>query len=246
MFVPLHDINPLRTVRAPIVTYAIISACTLSYIFLQSGLFIDAEQESAAAFGFIPAEFRLGIGLRGPAAIIPEPLTFLTYTFVHGGWMHLIGNMLFLWVFGDNVEDSMGHVRFMLFYALSGTAAALAHAAATPVSDVPLVGASGAVAGVIGAYVMLHPKVKLWVLLFMRIPIKITAAWAIAGWLLAQVFSVMTAASHEIAWWAHIGGFAAGALLVTVMRRRGVPLFDRGLVVVPATAVGIPPRGEGR
>jgi membrane associated rhomboid family serine protease len=112
---------------------------------------------------------------------------------------------------------------------LCGVGAALAHALATPLSDAPLVGASGAIAGIVAAYVILHPRAKLWVLLLMRLPIKISAVWAIGGWLVFQVVMLFMSGEHATAWWAHIGGFVSGMLLIPVMRRPGVPLFDRGL-----------------
>ena len=234
MFIPLYDTNPLRTIRAAYVTRALILTTTAIFVLFQSGLVFDDAVFSEVGFGVIPAEARLGAGLRDVYGVVPESVTFVTYMFVHAGWMHLIGNMLFLWVFGDNVEDAMGHVRFIVFYFACGAGAALAHAAAAPNSEVPLVGASGAVAGAVAAYVMLHPRVKLWVLLFMRIPLKISAIWAIGGWLLFQVANVFVTSQHSTAWWAHIGGFAAGALLIVVMRRPGVPLFGRTVVPEPA------------
>jgi len=233
MFIPPYDTNPLRSIRAAYVTRAIIFATTLSFVLFQSGLVFDNSVLSEVGFGVIPAEARLGAGLRDVYAVVPESVTFLTYTFVHAGWMHLIGNMLFLWVFGDNVEDAMGHVRFVVFYFACGAGAALAHSAATPNSEVPLVGASGAVAGAVAAYVMLHPRVKIWVLLFMRIPLKVSAMWAIGGWLLFQVMNVFVTSQHTTAWWAHIGGFATGGFLIVVMRRPGVPLFGRAVVSEP-------------
>jgi membrane associated rhomboid family serine protease len=229
MFIPLHDANPLRTIRAAYVTYTLIAITTASFVLFQSGFVFEAERLSEVGFGVIPAEARLGAGLRDVYGVIPESLTFLTYTFVHAGWAHLIGNMLFLWVFGDNVEDAMGHVRFVLFYFLCGAGAAFTHAVASPDSEIPLVGASGAVAGIVAAYVILHPRVKLWVLLLMRIPVRISAVWAIGGWFLFQVLNLFVTSEHQTAWWAHIGGFATGAILITVMRRPGVMLFDRGL-----------------
>jgi rhomboid family protein len=231
MFIPLYDINPLRTIRWPYVTYGLLLATVTSFVVFQSGLMIQADAASAASFGVIPAEFLLRTGLRDTFAVIPEPLTLLTYVFVHGSWMHLIGNMLFLWVFGDNVEDDMGHARFLAFYFLCGVGAALAHATVSPASDIPLVGASGSIAGIVAAYVILHPRVKLWVLLLMRLPVKISAVWAIGGWLVFQVAMLFMSGDHTTAWWAHIGGFITGAVLVPVMRRPGVPLFDRGLSV---------------
>ncbi len=234
MFIPLHDANPLRAIRAAYVTYLIMFVTTTIFVVFQSGLIFSAETLSEVGFGVIPAEARLGVGLRDVYAVVPESATFLTYVLVHAGWMHLIGNMLFLWVFGDNVEDAVGHLRFLLFYLVCGAGAALAHAAAHPDSEMPLVGASGAVAGVVAAYVMLHPRVKLWVLLLMRIPVRVSAVWAIGGWLLFQVANVFITTEHQTAWWAHLGGFATGAMLILFMRRPGVPLFDRGLVIEPA------------
>jgi membrane associated rhomboid family serine protease len=161
--------------------------------------------------------------------VIPESLTFITYMFLHGGWMHLIGNMLFLWVFGDNVEDAMGHGRFLVFYLLCGAAGGLAHALASPTSEAPLIGASAAVAGTLAAYLILHPRVKLWVLFLGRIPLKLSAMWVIGAWIAFQFFNVFVALDQETSYWAHIGGLAAGAVLIPFMRRPDVPLFDQGL-----------------
>ena len=161
------------------------------------------------------------------ALIVPERLTLVTYMFLHGGWIHLIGNMLFIWVFGDNIEDAMGHVRFVMFYVICGIFAALLHSYMLPNSDLPLIGASGAVAGIIAAYLILHPKVKVWVLALWRVPIKITAAWALGIWIAAQVVSLFFEGEEAVAWWAHVGGLVAGAVLIMFMRRRGVILFDK-------------------
>jgi membrane associated rhomboid family serine protease len=159
---------------------------------------------------------------------IPEALTLITYQFLHGSPLHLIGNMLFLWVFGDNIEDAMGHVRFLVFYLLCGVAGGLAHAVMTPASDIPLIGASGAVAGVISAYLILHPRVRVWVLAFRFIPLKISAAWALGAWIATQFVMLAIPDETPVAWWAHIGGILAGAFLIVFMRRPGVPLFDQG------------------
>ena len=229
MFVPLYDANPLRTIRAPFVTYGLLAFSTIIFVVFQSGLMLQAENVSIAGFGVIPSEVLLPVALRDPYTLVPQPMTFVTYLFVHGNWMHLIGNMLFLWVFGDNVEDAMGHWRFLVFYLLCGIGAALAHVAMSASSDVPLVGASGSIAGIVAAYVILHPRVKLWVLLLMRLPIRISAIWAIGGWLLFQVANVLWSGDHATAWWAHIGGFATGAFLIVVLRRPGVPLFGRAV-----------------
>ena len=157
---------------------------------------------------------------------IPEHFTPISYMFLHGGWMHLIGNMLFLWVFGDNVEDAMGHLPFIVFYLLCGILAGYAHSLMAPSSPSPLIGASGAVAGVIAAYLMLHPNVLVWVLAFGAISMNLRAVWVLGAWVVLQFASLIMAQQSNTAWWAHIGGLAAGALLILVMRRRGVPLFQ--------------------
>ena len=229
MFIPLYDYNPLRRIPWPFVTRGLIVVTSLVYVVFQSGLVIVGDQVAAAGFAVVPVEFFKPVGLRGPLAAIPEPLTFITYLFLHGGWMHLIGNMLFLWVFGDNVEDAMGHLRFLAFYLICGAAAGLAHAIAVPNSTAPLVGASGAIAGCLAAYLILHPRVKLWCLVLGRFPLKISAMWAIGAWIVFQVVSVYVIPDDETAWWAHIGGFVVGAALIPIFRHRDVPLFDRGL-----------------
>ena len=137
---------------------------------------------------------------------MPERFTLVTYMFLHGSWIHLLGNMLFLWVFGDNVEDAMGHLRFIMFYLMCGIFAAVVHSWIMPKSDLPLIGASGAVAGIISAYLILHPKVKVWVLALWRIPIKITAYWALGFWILAQFANLLFDTEESVAWGAHIGG----------------------------------------
>jgi membrane associated rhomboid family serine protease len=159
--------------------------------------------------------------------VVPERLTLISYMFFHGDILHLAGNMLFLWVFGDNVEDAMGHVKYLIFYLACGVFAGLTHAWMVPDSDSPLIGASGAVAGVIAAYLMLHPRVRVWVLALKAIPLRISAAFALGLWILIQVVMVLLPQVGPVAWWAHIGGLLAGAVLVVFMRRSGVPLFDK-------------------
>jgi membrane associated rhomboid family serine protease len=147
--------------------------------------------------------------------------------FLHGGWVHLFGNMLFLWVFGDNVEDAMGSVRFLMCYLLAGVAAGVAFAVSAPHSTTPLVGASGAIAGIVAAYLLLYPRVKMWVLILMRLPLKLSAMWVICGWLAFQIFNAIVNVDQETAWWAHVGGFVAGAVLTPFLRHPDVPLFGR-------------------
>lgn len=178
-------------------------------------------------FGLIPAEV-LNAFYTG-SALTPLLANFVTAMFIHGGWLHVLSNMLFLWVFGDNVEDALGHFRFLIFYLACGVAGGLVHTLMLPSSDIPLIGASAAVAGVIAAYLMLHPRVRIWVLVLRFIPIRISAATALGAWIITQLVMVLLPQVGPVAWWAHIGGLAAGAVLVVVLRRSGVPLFDRGI-----------------
>ncbi|HRD76881.1 MAG TPA: rhomboid family intramembrane serine protease [Hyphomicrobiaceae bacterium] len=228
MFVPIHDENPLRHIRLAWVTWAIIAINVVVLALQVTG----NRATYAASFAVVPTEL-LGVRIfggpaNGPndALAVPEGLTLLTYMFLHGDPLHLVGNMLFLWVFGDNVEDALGHLKFAVFYLLCGIAGGLAHAYVVPTSNLPLVGASGAVAGVIGAYLLLHPKVRLWVLVMRVVPLNISAAWALGAWILTQLVMVLLPQVGPTAWWAHIGGLAAGAALVLVLRRPGVPILD--------------------
>jgi len=245
VFVPLSDDNPLRSIRRPYVTVALIALNVIIYL-----LEITARGQSvAASFAIIPTELFqvnvLGGPARGPydALAIPEGATLFTYMFLHGDPIHLAGNMLFLWVFGDNVEDAMGHLKFLAFYVLCGVIAGIFHAInaeygfaqllfktaalTEPAGKVPLIGASGAVAGVIAAYLMLHPHVRVWVLVFRFIPLRISASLALGAWIATQFVMLLIPETGPVAWWAHIGGILAGAVLVVVMRRPGVPLFGR-------------------
>jgi membrane associated rhomboid family serine protease len=233
VFIPVSDDNPLRSIRLQWVTIALIVANVAVYF-----LWNYRTQSAALAFAFVPADFFGGAAaVPSQAFQLPQVLTLLTYQFMHGDVLHLSSNMLFLWVFGDNVEDAMGHLKFLVFYLLSGIAGGLAHAVLWPASTSPLIGASGAVAGVIAAYLMLHPRVRVWVLAFRFIPLRIAAVWVLGVWVLMQVVMVLiprSAMDPPIAWWAHIGGMVAGAVLILFLRRRGVALFDRGLQASPA------------
>jgi membrane associated rhomboid family serine protease len=241
MFLPVHDANPLRSIRWPFVTYAIILANIAVFAVQSTGI----DQRVVASFGIVPAELFsvkvFGGPARGPydAWAVPESYTLLSYMFFHGDFWHITGNMLFLWVFGDNVEDAMGHVRFAAFYIACGVFAAMFHAGMLASSGAPLIGASGAVAGVIAAYVMLYPRVLVWVLAFRVIPLHIPALWAIGAWIATQVVMVLLPASGPVAWWAHIGGLITGAVLVLFLRRPGVELFRRE--AVPAAPTAPPP-----
>jgi membrane associated rhomboid family serine protease len=229
MFIPIHDDNPLRTIRFQWVTLAlvIVNCIVFSLELTQRGTSI------IGSFAIIPNEL-LKMGWIGNAALgpldtwpIPERATLLTYQFFHGDILHLATNMAFLWVFGDNVEDAMGHVRFVVFYLVCGIAGGLAHAVAMPASKIPLIGASGAVAGVVAAYVMLHPKVKVWILALRIIPLNVSAAIALGAWIVLQFVMIFVKDINETAWWAHIGGIVMGAILIVLLRRPGYPLFDQ-------------------
>lgn len=222
MFVPLHDNTPLRVIRFQYVTGALIVINVVA--FLMTGAFGNEQALWAVAsgYGIVPVEL-LNVANAGTYHDpIPEPLTLITYEFLHGGWVHLLTNMAFLWVFADNVEDAFGHFGFLLFYLLCGIAAGMLHTVMQPDSNAPLIGASGAVSGVLASYLLLYPRARVWILLFMRIPLPISAFWALSGWFALQLVSVFVASEDglQVAWWAHIGGFLAGLVLTFVLRSK--------------------------
>jgi membrane associated rhomboid family serine protease len=233
--------NPVKRVRFQFVTVGLILANCAVFFFFQVGLLYPLGDVLLIDYSVIPnellhfAQVPTGVeappvapDVRGPQTLIlPEEITLITYMFLHGSLLHLAGNMIFLWVFGDNVEDCLGHLRFLAFYLLCGIFAGLVHAFVSLPSDIPMIGASGAVAGVIAAYLMLHPHVRVWVLVLYRLPLRVSAGFALAVWILLQFVNIYTDTSSNTAWWAHIGGLAAGAVLVVFMRRPGVPLFDK-------------------
>jgi membrane associated rhomboid family serine protease len=228
MLLPVYDRNPLRIIPFQFMTISLVLVTTLIFLW-ETSLPPQMLERSILVYGLIPSVLFGTDQLDPQLAPMSPPATLVTSIFLHGDWMHLVGNMLFLWVFGDNIEDSMGHWRFLLFYLLCGAAAGLAQAAAMPASQEPTVGASGAVAGILGAYIVLHPKVKVLVLAMKWFPLYLPAYFILALWLLTQIASVLFGIGGQIAWWAHIGGFVAGALLVVPFRDKRVPLFDRGV-----------------
>ncbi|MCR9259337.1 MAG: rhomboid family intramembrane serine protease [Pseudomonadaceae bacterium] len=179
-------------------------------------------------YGMVPAVLFEQVNLPPEVIRVPAEVSLFTSLFLHADFWHLLGNMLFLWVFGDNIEDAMGHLRFAIFYILCGLLAGVAHAVAEPDSLAPLIGASGAVAGILGAYIILHPRVKVLVLVFSRIPVFLPARWLLFGWILFQFVAALNVSEEAVAWWAHIGGFAVGMALIPIFRHRDVPLFDKG------------------
>jgi membrane associated rhomboid family serine protease len=236
VFFPLRDDNP--TLSASIVTIALIGANIVSWAFLQ-GLGFDARALaiSVCEHGAIPGEL---LGLAAPGSSVPmgDELacvieaharwsTVLTSMFMHAGWLHLIGNMWFLWVFGDNVEDAMGHARFLAFYLLCGVAAFAAQAASEPASPVPMVGASGAIGGVLGAYARLYPRARVhmlavWLIFVQRMVVP--AVIVLGLWFALQIVSGLptlgATGSGGVAFWAHAGGFIAGLVAIPLFTSR--------------------------
>jgi membrane associated rhomboid family serine protease len=229
--IPLHDDNPTTT--RPYVTVGVMIACTVVYVF-QHLLLTDAYTVKVIyALGVIPA--LLTHQAAADFATLPPELTVLTSMFVHGGFWHLAGNMLYLWIFGNNIEDAMGHVRFAIFYLLCGVAAVAAQVLPNPASEVPMVGASGAISGVLGAYMLLYPRARVLLGLplgFLVVSVgRWPAIWVLTAWFVMQLvmgsFAAFSKTPGGVAFGAHIGGFVAGCLLVTVFKRRDVPLWRR-------------------
>lgn len=244
-FIPIHDTNPLRHIRRPWVAWGLIVANIVVYFVVESGTAGAASDASVINFGLFPAVFS---GADVSRSALPDVATLITYAFLHADFWHLAGNMIFLWVLADNVEDALGHVRFLAFYLLCAAGAGYAYVLSDPGMSGPVIGASGAIAGTISAYLILHPRAKMWVLAFGRIPLRLSAVYVLGFWIVFQVFAVLTG-SHEgnVAWWTHLGGLVCGAVLVLVMRRKDTPLFDRRPVDdTAAHSIGSPPTEEPR
>jgi membrane associated rhomboid family serine protease len=227
MFFPFRDDNPHTT--TPFVNYGLIAACVLVFLW-QVSTGAQGQQAITYIFGLIPAHL-FGSSRPDPALPAVAPwLTIFTSMFLHGGWMHLLGNMLYLWIFGDNIEHSLGHFRYLVFYLLCGIAAALAQSISAPGSEVPMVGASGAISGILGAYLVLHPKanIRVFVFLIFITTINLPAFVVLGGWFVMQLISSaqVNAGQAGVAFLAHIGGFVAGAVMVFFFRRSSVPVFQ--------------------
>ena len=234
MFIPLHDRNGLEHIRLQYVTITLIVINVLAWLVTGPLAGEEIAARAATGLGFIPAVVFDFATLDPSLAIVPPDATLVTYAFLHTDIIHLGSNMLFLWVFGDNVEDALGHVRFLIFYLACAVAGALTHGLLMPHSPGPLIGASGAVSGVIAAYLLLHPKVRVWVLVLFRLPLPLPAFVPLLFWVGQQFFMLFVGDASGVSWGAHVGGIVTGALLVLVMRRRGVPLFDRTIVTPKA------------
>jgi membrane associated rhomboid family serine protease len=222
--IPLRDENPLSS--TPAVTYALLAACLLVFLWQVS---LGAPDFNRAIFslGVIPAVLFGHAQLPPELAMVPPVATVVTSMFLHGGWMHLAGNMLYLWIFGDNVEDRMGHLRFLVFYLVCGVAAVFAQALPAPEARIPMVGASGAISGVLGAYLLMFPHARVLVLVpigFILKVVRLPAVWVLGLWFVIQLVSSLLAPPDEggVAFRAHLGGFVAGLVLARlfVPRRR--------------------------
>ena len=226
--IPLRDTNP--THRTPLVTLALIAGCAVAFAWELGVLASDGPAGLDAAFqdhGVVPAELTAALS---EGRFVSEPsLAVLTSMFLHGGWLHLAGNMLYLWIFGNNIEDRLGQAAFLGFYLLGGALAVAAQVAVTPSSEVPLIGASGAIAASLGAYLVLFPRARILSLVFLGFfyqLIQVPALLVLGFWFVLQLIDGVTslgAASADggIAFFAHIGGFAAGIVIGLLVRGRG-------------------------
>ena len=225
--IPLRDDNP--TSITPFVTYAFIAACVLAFLW-QMSLGEKGFEAAVLALGVTPATLLGDARLPPELYLVPPVATVFSSMFLHGGFMHLAGNMLYLWIFGNNIEDSMGHVRFVIFYLLCGVAAVLAQAWPNPDSTIPMIGASGAISGVLGAYLLLFPRAHVLVLIplgaFSRM-VPLPAMVVLGFWFVLQLISsaLSDAGQGGVAFGAHIGGFVAGMILIPVFKYRHVRLF---------------------
>lgn len=230
MLLPLKDDIPSR--RFPFVTYSIIAVNIVVFMF-EATMSKEQLQAFFELVAVIPAEYTAF--LRGePVPLLKLLAAPFASMFLHGGWMHLFGNMWFLYLFGDNVEDAMGHSRFLLFYLLTGLAATVAHIFVNPLSPIPIVGASGAISGVVGAYFLMFPTARVLTLvpIFFFVDIVLLPAVVFIGmWFLFQFWSglLSLAVPHlgGVAWWAHIGGFITGLILAPIMREKQKPIRYR-------------------
>ena len=215
--IPLKDDNPKSTF--PFVTIFIITANILVYIY-QLTLGTKTGESFILSAGAIPYEITHFVDT-APVDLIRPPLTLFSAMFIHGGLLHVAGNMLYLWIFGDNIEDRLGHVRFAVFYVLTGLIASIAHVITVPDSTIPMIGASGAVAGILGAYFLLYPRAHVLTLIFFFFfvdIVRIPALIFLGLWFVFQILS--SGAGGGIAWYAHIGGFVGGVLLVKLFEKR--------------------------
>lgn len=220
MVMPLWDHNPFKWPKPPYVMWALI-IINFAVFFIEAGFWPDEMEQLDQLAGLVPS----ALTGHGPAGPLPPLLTIFTSMFVHGNFMHVFGNMIFLFVFGDDIEEVLGHWRFLGFYLACGIGAALTFVASDPSSTTGLIGASGAIAGVIAAYLLFRPCAKVTCLLGL-IPLRLRAYWIIGGWAIWQFVDVANRTDDGVAYWAHVGGLITGAVLFVVMRPAGVRLFE--------------------
>jgi membrane associated rhomboid family serine protease len=218
--IPIGDEN--RAHRTPLLTVGIIVACGLVFLWQLSLDPLRAEL-AARVYGMTPALLIGAARLHPSLEVVPPWATIGTSMFMHGGWAHLLGNMLYLWIFGNNIEDRLGHLRFALFYVAAGAFAAAAQIVPEPGSTIPMIGASGAISGVLGAYLVLFPRAQILVFIpfsFMVVH-RLPASWVLGFWFAFQVLSGLLSdpSSGGVAWWAHVGGFLGGMLMAVPLRR---------------------------
>jgi len=224
--IPISDDNPVE--HTPFINWLLIAACVAAYAW-ELSLGETGSDAALAVLGFTPHALTGG-QVPSLALGVPAYATILTSMFLHGGLLHLAGNMLYLWIFGNNIEEAMGHVRFTLFYFASGIAAALAMLFIDPSSDLPMVGASGAISGVLGAYMLLYPRARVHVIIPLGIifyPLWIRAVWVVGIWFAMQLVSAAFTdpAQPGTAFWAHVGGFGAGLVMTPFLKSRDVRFF---------------------
>jgi membrane associated rhomboid family serine protease len=226
---PISDDNPRHL--TPYVSWSIIGI-NIAVFLWQVSLGQQGGERIVYALGFIPARFFTGAELPPELDLVSPSASILTSMFMHGGWLHLGSNMLYLWIFGDNIEDSMGHGRFLIFYLLCGAAAALGQGFIDPNSEIPMIGASGAISGVLGGYILLHPRATVRVLVFLGFFVTIAhipALIVLGIWFLLQLVSGFATPTDAggVAFWAHVGGFVAGFALISFFKRRRVHILEK-------------------
>jgi membrane associated rhomboid family serine protease len=236
MVIPIYDDNPFTQPVKAVVTWCLIAA-NLAVFLYESGAPEMGLERLIDTFGLTPATLVGDVAARG---WLPPLATLITYQFVHASLTHVVGNMIFLWVFGDDIERALGRTRYLAFYLLCGIGGGLVFVANDPRSGIELIGASGAIAGVIVAYVMLRPCAKVTVLLGI-LPLRISAYWVIGMFVILQLWNLGAAPSGDVAYWCHFGGMLTGAMLFPLMKPRDVRLFECRQPV-PDTVVRIGPR----
>lgn len=240
MVMPIWDHSPFKWPSPPYVMWTLI-VVNFAVFFLQSGGGPAEMDHADQIAGLIPAAFH-SVTIEGA---FPAPLTLITYQFLHANFWHVFGNMIFLFVFGDDIEELVGHWRFLAFYLACGVGGGLAFVLSAQGANTALIGASGSVAGVIAAYLMYRPCAPVTVLLGL-IPLRIRAFWVIGSWAIWQMVEAASRAQDGIAYWAHVGGLATGAVLFLVLRPPGTPLFEctQGEAVAPPPEPGGAYRGH--